>query len=110
MFKRLILFLSICMLLTGCGHEEGDLFILKETTQGSDTIDSYQAAIKEAKTDGTFDVDGDYINTLFKGDTVMYIKEDKNKGYTQVQMMDGLDEDTKWWIPSDIFEKVIKKK
>lgn len=40
----------------------------------------------------------------------MYIKEDKNKGYTQVQMMDGLDEDTKWWIPSDIFEKVIKKK
>lgn len=73
-------------------------FLLLCLIYGGETIDDWNEIIKEAESTGVFS-GGGAIQPIFKGDTVMVVKEDEERGMVLIQKMDGLDEDTKWWTP-----------
>lgn len=108
MLRKLMPFLFVGILLSGCGYKEGDTFIVKENITGGKSIEAYQEAVEEANKDGTLDVGGD-IQSVFKGDKVMFLEENKDKGFVLVQYLDGAYEDEQVWIPEEVFKYAVEK-
>lgn len=97
------------IVLTACGgYGEGDKLTLTDSVIGYDTINDFEEQLVD--TDGEIDVDGDTINMLFEDYDVKVIEVSKKDKMVLVQMLDGSDEGTKWWVPeADLASNSEKK-
>jgi hypothetical protein len=99
MKKFIPIFVSLG-LLAGCGGlKEGDSFTLKDTVYGASTINDWNEAVEESNEDGTFDTDGVTVNSLIEDYKVKVVEISKKDKMVLVQLMEGSDEGTKWWVP-----------
>ncbi|MEK5500434.1 hypothetical protein [Bacillus sp. FSL M8-0168] len=110
-FKVASVLVLSAVVLTACGgYEEGDKLTLTDTIIGADTIHDWKEAIRESQEDGTLDTDGVTINSLFEDYDVKVIEVSKKDKMVLVQLLDGSDEGTKWWVPeADLANNSEKK-
>lgn len=110
--KKVGILLTMLLLLMGCSESEtfesGDLIILNKSIDGADTIDDWNDTMEVARETGVFHTGG-AINMMFKGNTVMVVKEDKERGMVLVQLMDGSDEDSRLWTPIEDLKSARSK-
>lgn len=108
-FKLINSLVVAATLLTACeGYQEGDKLTLKDTISGSSTINDYKEAIAESKEDGTFNTDGVTINSLFEDYEVKVIEVSDKDDMVLIQLLDGSDEGTKWWVFEEDLNRATK--
>ncbi|MDQ0972424.1 hypothetical protein QFZ31_002302 [Neobacillus niacini] len=107
-YKLVSVLALTAIVLSACGgYEEGEKLTLTDSIIGYDTIHDFEEQLKD--TDGEIDVDGETINMLFEDYDVKVIEVSKKDKMVLVQMLDGSDEGTEWWVPEADLQNNTKK-
>ncbi|MBY8914055.1 hypothetical protein KY305_15040 [Bacillus sp. YC2] len=100
------LFIAVLLMLSACSsYKTGDKFKIAKTIYGADTINHW----KIAENDGAFNADGVTFYKLNKKQEIKVIKTDDKKEMIRVQLSDGSDKGTKWWVKESELKKLKKK-
>ncbi len=102
--------LLLCiLLLSACGgYKEGQEYILKDNIIAYGSPEDYQDQLED--TDGEINVDGETINMLFEDYSIKIVDADKKNKLILVEILDGSDEGSQWWVPLNDFKQYTEKK
>lgn len=116
--KKYVLLVLLMVLLMGCSEldsttqtsaesvsnefKTGDIIVLQDGITVGKSVEIYFEAVEEAKTDGTINTDGVNMKSIFDGDTIKVVGEDKATKMVFIEVVEGYEVGTKWFVPKEI--------